>query len=570
MTLCVDGMLSVRRHVSIIETEDRSTAKYYKYYVLRTHLMMATSMTDQEILNSALMSIPSRSERNEQAVLVSTFVEAGTLFRRLSSVDNQIIYGRRGTGKTHTLHYLASERTNQDHLSIYCDLNALGSATSVYADTTLSLPQRATTLLRDLLVTLHEELRRAILKDAQRLEFHACSQGLSDLLDQINEVQVVGETETTNQHDERRRTAEKLGASAALTPTSVKLGASAEQSTEAENKQATTIRQKGIASYHIKFGGVNAAFRTLANALPIRRVWVLLDEWSSVPLDLQPYLADLLRRCLFNIPKLIVKIAALEYRSNFRISTGQGTYIGLEVGAEMTSIVNVDDYLVFDNDESKARDFYTALFAKHVKASGTLTERLAKFTSDQLVNAIFTQRNAFDELVMAAEGVPRDAINIASLAAQQADDRKLSIPYVKKAARQWFLNAKRAAVDDPTLQALLNWIVDRVIGERKARAFLVKTGTKSERIDALFDSRVLHVSKRDISQPDGSASPARYDAFKLDYGCYVHLMATRQLSSTTGSDGEDYVAVPADDYRAVRRAVLDVAEFEASLPGTQN
>lgn len=527
-------------------------------------------MTDQSILNSALMSIPSRSERNEQAVLVSTFVEAGTLFRRLSSVDNQIIYGRRGTGKTHTLHYLGSQRNNQDNLSVYCDLNALGSATSVYADATLTLPHRATTLLRDLLVTLHEELRRAISKDSQRLALHACSQGLSDLLDQINEVQVVGETETTNQHDERRKVADKFGASAELTLTSAKIGTSGEQSTEAEDKQATTVRQKGVARYHIKFGGVNAAFRALAAALPIKRIWVLLDEWSSVPLELQPYLADLLRRCLFNIPKLTIKIAALEYRSTFRISTGQGNYIGLEVGAEMTSIVNVDDYLVFDNDESKARDFYTALFTKHVQATGTLTERLLKFSPDQLINSVFTQRNAFDELVMAAEGVPRDAINIASLAAQQADDRKLSIPYIKKAARQWFLNAKRAAVDDADLQALLNWIVDRVIGERKARAFLVKTGTKSDRIDALFDSRVLHVSKRDISQPDGSATPARYDAFKLDYGCYVHLMATRQLSQTTGADGEDYVSVPVDDYRAVRRAVLDITEFEASLPASPN
>ena len=185
---------------------------------------------------------------------------------------------------------------------------------------------------------------------------------------------------------------------------------------------------------------------------------------------------------------------------------------------------------------------------------------------DVLVNGIFTQKNAFDELVMAAEGVPRDAINIASLAAQQADDKKLSIPHVKRAARQWYLNAKRAAVDDSNLQALLNWIVDQVIGDRKARAFLVLTGTKSSQIDALFDARVLHVTKRDISQPDGSATPARYDAFKLDYGCYVHLMATRQDQGETLSNTEESVSVPSDDYRAVRRAVLDLSKFNLGAP----
>lgn len=521
-------------------------------------------MTDQAILNSALMSIPSRSEKNEQSVLVDTFVEAGTLFKRLSTVDNQIIFGRRGTGKTHTLQYLASEKNKGEHVAVYCDLNSLGSATSVYADATLPLPQRATTLLRDLLISLHEELRRSISKDGERLALHDCNQWLSELLDQINEVEVVGETETTDQHDERSKNLNRDTISVDLSSSSAKIGGNSEVSDETEDKRASTIRRKGVARYHLKFGGVNSAFRSLASAIPVKRIWVLLDEWSSVPVELQPYLADLLRRCLFNIPKLVVKIAALEYRSNFRISGEQGSYVGIEVGAEVTSIVNVDDYLVFDNDDKKAREFYTSLFVKHMKATGTLSDRLLAQGPDQLINSIFTQRNAFDELVMAAEGVPRDALNIASLAAQQADAKRLSIPYVKKAARQWFLNAKRNAVDDPELLSLLNWIIDQVIGERKARAFLVKTGTKSSQIDALFDARVLHVTKRDISQPDGSASPARYDAFKLDYGCYVHLMATRQADIFTTQESESSVSVPSDDYRAVRRAVLEISDFEAN------
>ena len=521
-------------------------------------------MTDQEILNTALMSIPSRSEKNEQAVLIDTFVEAGTLFKRLSSIDNQIIYGRRGTGKTHTLQYLASVKNNIDNLAIYTELNALGSAASVYSDATLTIPNRATSLLRDLLISVHEELRRKISHDSERLSLHECNQWLTELLDQINQVQVVGETETNEQFDQRAKITACDSVSVDLTPTSGKLAATAENTSEAEDKHLSAIRQKGVARYHIKFGGVNSTFRSLALALPVKRIWILLDEWSSVPIELQPYLADLLRRCVFNIPKITVKIAALEYRSNFKLSTDHGSYVGIEVGAEVTSIVNVDDYLVFENDQKKARDFYSSLFAKHIKATGTLSSRFKSMKDDVLVNGIFTQKNAFDELVMAAEGVPRDAINIASLAAQQADDKKLSIPHVKRAARQWYLNAKRKAVDDSNLQSLLNWIVDQVIGDRKARAFLVLTGTKSIQIDALFDARVLHVTKRDISQPDGSATPARYDAFKLDYGCYVHLMSTRQDEFDTLPNAVESVTVPSDDYRAVRRAVLDLSKFNIS------
>jgi hypothetical protein len=519
-------------------------------------------VNDQQILNSALMSIPSRSEKNEQAVLVDTFVEAGTLFKRLSTVDNQIIYGRRGTGKTHTLQYLASERSKMGEVATYTDLNSLGSAASVYSDSTLKIPTRATTLLRDLLLAIYEELRRTISQDAERLELQKCNQWLSEFLDQINLVQVIGETQTSEEQHERQKFGSKESTAVELTAESIKLGMTDEGTAEREDAVRTEVRKIGVETYHIKFGGVNSAMKSLASAIPSKRIWVLLDEWSSVPLDLQPYLADLLRRCLFNIPKLSVKIAALEYRSNFKMSGAKGSYIGIEIGAEVTSIINVDDYLVFENDQKKARNFYASLLGQHIRASGTLTAKMKAVSNEALINTIFTQKNAFDELVMAAEGVPRDAINIASLAAQQADDRKLSIPHVKRAARQWYLNVKRAAVDNSDLQTLLNWIVDQVIGDRKARAFLIAAGTKSAQIDALFDARVLHVTKRDISQPDGLLSPKRYDAYKLDYGCYVHLMATRVVAPIAEQDIEGNISVPSDDYRAVRRAVLDLTEYQ--------
>jgi hypothetical protein len=51
--------------------------------------------------------------------------------------------------------------------------------------------------------------------------------------------------------------------------------------------------------------------------LGTKRVWILLDEWSVIPADLQPYLADLLRRSVFPVAAISVKIAAIEKRSSF-------------------------------------------------------------------------------------------------------------------------------------------------------------------------------------------------------------------------------------------------------------
>jgi len=79
----------------------------------------------------------------------------------------------------------------------------------------------------------------------------------------------------------------------------------------------------------------------------------------------------------------------------------------------------------FENDESMATKFLRELIFKHYRAEVPTTEFAS---ADALVRAAFTQVNAFEELVIAAEGVPRDAINILSIAAQKALDQKISVP----------------------------------------------------------------------------------------------------------------------------------------------
>ena len=62
----------------------------------------------------------------------------------------------------------------------------------------------------------------------------------------------------------------------------------------------------------------------------------------------------------------------------------------------------------------------------------------------------------------AAEGVPRDAINVIAMAAQQAGDRQIGIPDVRHAARIWYTRDKESAVEaNPDALALLHWIVDK-------------------------------------------------------------------------------------------------------------
>src|SRR5690606_11783850 len=112
----------------------------------------------------------------------------------------------------------------------------------------------------------------------------------------------------------------------------------------------------------------------------------------------------------------------------------------------------------------------------------------------------FTQRTALDEIVRAAEGVPRDAINVLAIAAQKAGSSPIAVLNARSAAKTWYQRDKESAVSaNVRAAALLRWVVDEVIAHRRARAFLVASGTRDMLIDSLFDSRVLHLLKRNIS-----------------------------------------------------------------------
>jgi hypothetical protein len=76
--------------------------------------------------NEALVQMQRRAERVEASRLVATFVDAGPLFTLLSNTDHQVMYGRRGTGKTHALKYLGETVLARGEHSIYVDMRTNG------------------------------------------------------------------------------------------------------------------------------------------------------------------------------------------------------------------------------------------------------------------------------------------------------------------------------------------------------------------------------------------------------------------------------------------------------------
>lgn len=513
-------------------------------------------MIQDPLITRAVSQILQRSERQEDLTkLVHTFVDVGIL-PQLENRNNQILYGRRGTGKTHVLKVLGSRLRIDTRVTVlYIDARTLGS-TAQFADSAIPIATRCLALFRDILIEIHTTLLEHIVEQPTA-QANQALEALDSLASQLSERQGTAVPTAIRQSAESRSEA-TLGFDATATTAGLAAGLTGRRS-----QQATTATTTDYAVEHVDrllFPDLHADLLrvlTLANT----DLYILFDEWSSLPEDVQPYLAEFLKRSVLPVASAVVKIASLEYRSRFSFADG-GRLVGFELGADISTAVDLDDYYVFDRNPDVITKAFADMLYRHLEAelaAGYLSDKYNVKHGDDLASRLFTERETFKELARAAEGVVRDLINIFTKAffdAHRRDRDSVDRRAVMEAARQWFEQDKSQHLDSQ-LQGVLQRVVDDVIGKRRARSFLLPRDLeKHPMIRRLFDARVLHHMQRGYADKDNPG--IRYNIYTLDYGTYVGLLNTSKqpvIELGTDAQGEGFI-VPFDDKRSIRRIVL--------------
>jgi hypothetical protein len=508
----------------------------------------------------AITSIIQRSEREaDQERLLRSFVDAG-IKPLLENTNNQIVYGRRGTGKTHLLKVLDADAMGAPTIPIYIDARTLGS-TSQFSDASLPIKDRCLSLFRDIFSELYNSLLSYLVDLAP--------DNAGAALDRLDEVMSTVTTPIEKVHAtkiEEKSSSEKRDDTSIRSSISAKPELGAKINSNRSSSEDIQTSFSVLAEEKVVFPELQAALRSLLNAMEVRLV-ILLDEWSSIPLDLQPYLAEFLKRSIIPNAKITLKIASLEYRSQFSLRD-DGKIIGFELGADISANLDIDDYYVFDRNPRGITEIFATILFRHLEPDlgPHLANNYGISSGDDFVNALFANHDVFQELVRAAEGVVRDLINIFTSAAvhslrrgRETIDRKA----VLEAARQWYEQDKVKELGDD-LRTVLEAIVQDVIGERRSRAFLISRDLeKHPVIQKLFDARVLHVMQRGYADKDNPGQ--RYNIYSIDYGTYVDLLNTSKAPQIdfSNAEGPEFV-VPFDDKRSIRRIILPAEILEKS------
>ena len=529
---------------------------------------------DTADLLRALQELEKRAERVSSENVIATYVDAGALVGALMTTDNGVIYGRRGTGKTHALKFLAESERAKGSFVVYIDMEQdTGSTEGRYVDQQLSLAERATRLLVDVLGLITDRLMEDAFSDRSNTQIDV----LDRLLTHFGEVLVVGDAE--REATSARELQKGGGGAVSVGPSGIAVSLSDFNS--AKDSEGDRLKVSGPLRHRIHFGAVGGLLRQVMASHEANRCWIILDEWSGVPLDLQPYLAEMLRRLFFGIPKVTVRIGAIPHRTEWRLLGERGDYIGVEVGAEIFPLLDLDEFVVFPaksraEQNQRAVTFFKALLFRHLAPALDQLGMDPLASGDEMVSLLFTQVTALQEMIRAAEGVPRDALSIVSRAALRAGDSKISVNHIRDAAAQLYQTTKAAQLNAvPQARALLDAILEQVLVGRKARAFLLaQEDTGHYLIQQLVDDRILHIIKKGYSSKDTAG--ARFDVLQIDYGCYVDRLGTTGAPVNLLGDAEatddtamavfyGNVDVPEDDYRAIRRAILDLKRVLVGL-----
>ena len=486
-------------------------------------------------------------DQPDVARLSETFVDTGVL-NQLHNDNDQIIFGRRGTGKTHVFTYLATRLAGDPACCpVFVDMRMLGSS-SQFADVTAPLPERCLSLFRDVMFAARNGIMRHLGEQGGSAEALAELEVLERAFaDPATELIPKTLEELT---DSKVSRSHKFGASAGAHP-AVTAGVGGDESEEYQVKREFEVARQD----KIFFPMLAQALDNVLRAAGVR-LYLLLDEWSSIPMDIQPYLAEFLRRSVMPLPVAVVKIAALEHRSAF-LTFVDGQHIGFELGADIAAARHLDDYYTFEMNPSGLIATYSEILYRHIAAElpeRYLETQLTIRLPTELVTRLFEGHEAFVELVQASEGNLRDFIQIFADAFQKSGPRAprgITGEQVRRAAVDYTYLHKFPNI--PTdLRHVMQDMARVLVDQAKRRDFYLPAEYQTQPvIQRLLDTRVLHIARRVVVTP---ARPGElFCKYVFDYGFMLPFFAY----TTSFARGRPDWASP-DEHDEKIRTIVDL------------
>jgi hypothetical protein len=423
------------------------------------------------------------------------YVDIGGNLGRISAPQQQIIFGRRGSGKSCLfVHYLQEQKSDVVP-PIY-----------VLADEfkRLTYPDVLIRLLIKILEGIPTKGRwwKRILRQPTPTE--SIVKELRALLDLADEADVTsGHKLSTKETAEAKSGAKSLAVRGA-------------QESAQEHSRSSSFRERKLDTLERHLRDYKDAIQKSLASWGKVNVALLIDDFYLFPRDKQPDIIDYLHR-LVRDTGLFLKVGTIRHRTSLIRNDNQT--IGVELGQDVEEI-SLDRTF----EDLGATQLFLSSMLQSLAVRAGIAEIDSCFNPD-----------ALQALTLVSGGVPRDFLNILvnaiDAARAQNQTRWLTPTLIYRGAgrlsyTQKLKNLKDdAGIDVAGLERAFVDLLHFCLRESKKTAFLISQEESQvhraahDLIHQLMDFKLIHVVEPDTSAASGR--PGRYEAYTLDFALFT-------------------------------------------------
>lgn len=427
------------------------------------------------------------------------YVDIGNHLSRLGAKQHQIIFGRRGSGKSCLLvHYHRTRSKDQSVLTVY--MNADEVKTLPYPD-----------LLIRLLLSIGEQLSAA----ASTLKDRILRRRSQKLWDQLQALRTLLDEAEVAQVSREVSSRSSASAGVNVGPPGSTLGATLSAEEAARRTTAFTAKKIDTLERHLQ--DYKSALVDAIEKSRFEHAAIILDDFYLVERRYQADVIDYLHRLLRGTD-LYLKVGSVRYRTAL-VRHDRGQTVGVELEQDVEEI-NLDQ--TFEDIDSTRR-YLTRMLDSMATRVGIENLCVSNFSEEALLH-----------LTLASGGVPRDFLNIfveAIDAVRDTTAKRLTQKTIYWAAGRISYRTKLINLRSDTgseasdLEIVFQDLTAYCLREKRKTAFLVSQEHVSEYKDEhelilqLMDFKLIHVIEPDTSAASGR--PGRYEAYALDFALFM-------------------------------------------------
>lgn len=497
----------------------------------------------------------------------------------LKRLEPQIIYGRRGTGKTTLLKsffYLINEIEKEDTLNIAWYISLDDCVPTILANTTKDDVLILT--VRNFIKKLNYFFIEQLEKLEKNINFHKTFGFFNDIekesrintvmnhIADLDELIKHGSPDCqfySGQETIEKSNGKKTEGKLSINPIDSRIGINANAYSA---KKAKSTLEKKI-NYALDLSQIRDTINQIIDAFSYQHLYVCIDEFYQIDKELnyslQSGFAQIIKMILFNNEKIVVKIANVWNESKIQSKQFGGTREGLELGHDIFESKELDLDTMFDCDNGRAHDFFTTMLVNYARLDdySLLREKYNISTVKNIMDSIFG-KDALDYLICGSQGIPRLFGHIFTQSVvilRNNESTILSSNIICQGIIENYNVDVRSAIPyhHPLCMA-----IDDYVTNTHCRFFLIAESTYNLGIN-FFDGLVARAA---LHQYPSSRIPRRlrnrYKMFFVHYGNFLDAIEPDPLKSITLeskiTDSKLYPQFPVDLVSNTRKYVLEI------------